>query len=217
MQSLPTLIFTKKNLEPSSSRESSPVSKTSLAPSLIGSLSFFILLKGQVPLEKMPSYFKLKDTDSHGSHCWDSCRPSLIIHVYHSILWRVSDEVRLRKRGAVQVENFMDRHNISRLPRGSGVKKPPAMQEPQVWFLAQEDPLKGDTETHSSILAWRILWTEESGGLQSIAWQRVGHDWSNLACTHKRYIQSVRHKGQYNVKRNCFLKRHDFKFSYWLV
>ena len=38
--------------------------------------------------------------------------------------------------------------------------------------------------THSSILAWKIPWTEESGGLQSMGSQRVGHDWSNLACMH---------------------------------
>ena len=38
--------------------------------------------------------------------------------------------------------------------------------------------------THSSILAWRIPWTEEPGGLQSIGSHRVGHDWSDLACTH---------------------------------
>ena len=38
--------------------------------------------------------------------------------------------------------------------------------------------------THSSILAWRILWREEPGGLQSMGLQRVGHDWSDLACTH---------------------------------
>ena len=39
--------------------------------------------------------------------------------------------------------------------------------------------------THSSILAWRIPWTEEPGGLQSIGSQRVGHNSSDLACTHK--------------------------------
>ena len=38
--------------------------------------------------------------------------------------------------------------------------------------------------THSSILAWRIPWTEEPGGLQSIGSQRIGHDWSDLACMH---------------------------------
>ena len=42
--------------------------------------------------------------------------------------------------------------------------------------------------THSSILAWRIPWTEEPGGLQSIGSQKVGHDWSDLACTHQLYL-----------------------------
>ena len=45
-------------------------------------------------------------------------------------------------------------------------------------------PLEECMETHSSILAWRISWTEEPGCLQSIAFQRVGHDWNNLAHTH---------------------------------
>ena len=59
------------------------------------------------------------------------------------------------------------------------VKNLPAMQEPQemqVRSLGQEDPLKEEIATHSSILAWRILWTEEPGGLQSKRSQRVGHD-----------------------------------------
>ena len=42
--------------------------------------------------------------------------------------------------------------------------------------LGQEDLLEEGRATHSSILAWRILWTEEPGGLQSTEWQRVGHD-----------------------------------------
>ena len=44
--------------------------------------------------------------------------------------------------------------------------------------------------THSSILAWRIPWTEEPGGLQSIGSQRVGHDWSNLEYTHNTTAQA---------------------------
>ena len=47
------------------------------------------------------------------------------------------------------------------------VKNPPAMQETQVQSLGQEDPLEKDVATHASVLAWRILWTEEPGGLQS--------------------------------------------------
>ena len=42
--------------------------------------------------------------------------------------------------------------------------------------LGQEDPLEKEMATHSSILAWRITWTEEPGGLQSMGSQRVGHD-----------------------------------------
>ena len=56
------------------------------------------------------------------------------------------------------------------------VKNPPAMQETQVLSLVREDPLEEGMTTHSSILAWRIPWTEEPGGLQSMGSQRVGHD-----------------------------------------
>ena len=47
------------------------------------------------------------------------------------------------------------------------IKNPPAMLETQVRSLGQEDPLEKEMAAHSSILAWRIPWTEESGGLQS--------------------------------------------------
>ena len=56
------------------------------------------------------------------------------------------------------------------------VKNLPTMQETQVPSLGGEDPLKEEMATHSSILAWRILRTEESGGLQSVGSQRVRHD-----------------------------------------
>jgi len=56
------------------------------------------------------------------------------------------------------------------------VKNPPAMQETQVQSLGQEDPLEEGMATHSSILAWRIPWTEEPGRLQSTGLQRVGPD-----------------------------------------
>ena len=52
----------------------------------------------------------------------------------------------------------------------------PAMQETQLQSLSQEDPLEKGTATHSSILAWRIPWTEEPGGLQSMGLPRVGHN-----------------------------------------
>ena len=56
------------------------------------------------------------------------------------------------------------------------VKRLPAVWETQVRFLGQEDPLEEEMATHSSILAWKIPWTEEPGRLQSMESQRVGHD-----------------------------------------
>ena len=55
------------------------------------------------------------------------------------------------------------------------VKNLPAMQETQVQSLGWEDPLEAVMATHSSILAWRIQWTEEPGRLQSMGLQRVRH------------------------------------------
>ena len=66
------------------------------------------------------------------------------------------------------------------------VKKLSAMQETEetwVWSLGWEDPLEKGMATHSRILVWRIPWTEEPGGLQSIGLQRVRHHWSHLAHT----------------------------------
>ena len=56
------------------------------------------------------------------------------------------------------------------------VKNLPAVQETWVQSLGWEDPLEKEMATHSSILAWKISWTEEPGGLQSMGSQRVGHD-----------------------------------------
>ena len=56
------------------------------------------------------------------------------------------------------------------------VKNLPAVQETWVQSLGQEDPREKGMATHSSDLAWRILWTEEPGGLQSTGSQRVRHD-----------------------------------------
>ena len=58
---------------------------------------------------------------------------------------------------------------------GSVVKNPPAMWETWVQSLSREDPLEEEMPTYSSILAWKISWTEKLGGLQSMGLQRVGH------------------------------------------
>ena len=56
------------------------------------------------------------------------------------------------------------------------VKRLPAMWETWVQSLGWEDPLEKEMATHSSILAWKIPWTEEPGRLESMGSQRVGHD-----------------------------------------
>ena len=64
------------------------------------------------------------------------------------------------------------------------VKNLPAMQETWVWSLGREDPLEKEMVTHFSILAWKILWTEELGGLQSMVLQGVGHNWATFTSLH---------------------------------
>ena len=56
------------------------------------------------------------------------------------------------------------------------VKRLPTMQETWVRSLGQEDPLGKELATHSSVLAWKIPWTEEPGRLPFMGMQRVGHD-----------------------------------------
>ena len=57
--------------------------------------------------------------------------------------------------------------------------KEPHLSMEKMWFqsLGQEDPLAKEISTHSSIFAWEVPWTEESGGLQSLSCKRVGHNW----------------------------------------
>ena len=62
-------------------------------------------------------------------------------------------------------------------------KNLPAMREIQVRSLGQEDTLEKEMAMPSSILAWRIPWTEEPDGLQSMGSQRVGHDWATKHTT----------------------------------
>ena len=66
------------------------------------------------------------------------------------------------------------------------VKNLPAVQEIRIPSLGREDPLEKEMATHSSILAWKIPWTEEPGGLWSMGLQRVGH----AGATNTRYHHS---------------------------
>ena len=93
------------------------------------------------------------------------------------------------------------------LTSGSAVKNVPAMQETQVQSLGREDPLE-EIVTHSSVLGWRIPWTEEPGQLWSIGLHRVGYDWSDLPGTDK----SDRIKSDYStVMHNNMDKLHKQK------
>ena len=77
------------------------------------------------------------------------------------------------------------------------VKNMPAMQETHVRSLGQEDPLEKGMATHSSILAWRIPWTEEPGRLQLKRSQRVGHDWANKHTHHIIFLFYVKYSACY--------------------
>ena len=66
--------------------------------------------------------------------------------------------------------------HLKGFPGGSVVKNPPAIQETWVPSPGWEDPLEEEMATHSSILPWKIPWTEEPGRLEFIGSQRVGHN-----------------------------------------
>ena len=78
-------------------------------------------------------------------------------------------------------------HLLGASEEAQWVKNPPVIwktQEMWVRSLGQEDPLEEGMATHSSILAWRIPWTGQPGGLQSTGSQRIRHSWSHWTCTH---------------------------------
>ena len=85
-------------------------------------------------------------------------------------------------------------HNLLGFFSGSAVENSPAMQEMQdtrVWSLGGEDPQEEGMAAHPSVLDWRIPWTEEPAGLQSIGSQRVKTHWSDLAHMHMICSQRV--------------------------
>ena len=80
--------------------------------------------------------------------------------------------VRLGSRDSIRANQNL---SLGSLPL-TDVKHLPTMRETRVQSLGWEDLLEKEMATHSSLLAWRIPWTEEPGGLQSVELQRVGHD-----------------------------------------
>ena len=76
--------------------------------------------------------------------------------------------------GALQISRTVG------FPGGASGKESACQYKRQVQSLGQEDPLEEEMATHSNILAWRIAWTEEPGGLQSVGSQRVRHNWKSI-------------------------------------
>ena len=93
------------------------------------------------------------------------------------------------------------------LMAAESVKNLPAVWETWVWSLDWEEPLEKKMATHFSILAWRIPWTEEPGGLQSIGSQRVRHDWATnrLSDTPQGNWDPTSYMEQPKKKRLCWI------------
>ena len=97
------------------------------------------------------------------------------------------------------------------------VKNLSAMQETWVQSLVWEDSLENEMATHSSILAWRIPWTEAPGGLQSRGSQRVGHNWATKHSTQYLWPTSscFWSASQSNKQhQHCLLSCYEFRISY---
>ena len=92
-------------------------------------------------------------------------------------------EIDKRQRNFPMTLNASTCNKVMGFPSGSAIKNLPAVWDTRVQFLGGEDPLEEGMATDSIILAWRISWTEEPGGLRSTGSQRVGHNCSDWAHT----------------------------------
>ena len=121
------------------------------------------------------------------SNQWGEGRPGQeVLHI--AAHWKTPQQLVHRGCGgwvSLRVSNFVQLQINLGTILGEGLlwwlrwyKNLPGMQETWVWSLDQEDPWEKGMATHSSILAWKILWSEEPGGLQSMGSQRVRHDWA---------------------------------------
>ena len=87
----------------------------------------------------------------------------------------IDRKVKNKQKHSIHVEKVFQNSSVVGLV-AQAVKSLPAMQETWVRSLGQEDPLEKEMTTHSSFLAWRIPWMEESGRLHTMGSQRVRHD-----------------------------------------
>ena len=111
------------------------------------------------------------------------------------------------------------------------VKNPPAIQETWLWSLGWDNPLEKGMDTHFSIFAWRITWTEEYGRLQSMGSQRVGHNWEtnahtwiadSLCCTAETDIEvqscvRLKKKGMINNRKINHIVRSKYLQNIYLI
>ena len=102
------------------------------------------------------------------------------------------------------------------------LKRLPAMWETWVRSLGREDPLEKEMATHSSILAWRIPWVEEPGGLQSTGSKRIGHDWvtsPSLSIYSELEItgHNQHHFWKDTIGSNVYIYFESFSVKYWLL
>ena len=88
-------------------------------------------------------------------------------------------------------------------PGGSVVKNLPAMQGTWVWSLGWEDPLQKGMTTHPSILAWKIPWTEESGGLQFLGSQKVKCNWATTTLIAPFPRNTIFHENNSWLNNSC--------------
>ena len=91
------------------------------------------------------------------------------------------------------------------------------MQETLVWSLGQKDPLEEEMVIHSSILAWKMPWTEESGGLQSKESQRVRHDWTHTHLWEERLTTFEKGRRWWDPTSLLGIRKKDMQTSYYFV
>ena len=98
---------------------------------------------------------------------------------WQTLFWEVS-KILADCEGSHEIKRhlFLGRKVMTNLSGGSELKCLPEMPETWVRSLGREDPLEKEMATHSSILACRVPWMGELGGLQSVGSQRVRHDWA---------------------------------------
>ena len=111
---------------------------------------------------------------------WELFLPTLSLRILcsSSLVMEISFSTYLSFRNEIMKLNKMHRHTDYRASLvAQMVKNLPAMQETWVWSLGRKDPLEKEMAIHSSILARKIPWREEPGGLQSMGSKRIGHNW----------------------------------------